>query len=387
MILHIDMDAYYASVEERDLPELVGKPIIVGGSAETRGVVSAANYVARKYGVHSAMPMRTALRYCPRAIVMPVRMKHYAAISQQIRDIFHRYTPLVEPLSLDEAFLDVAGSEALFGVATEIGHRIKAEILEETRLVASIGVAPNKFLAKIASDLKKPDAFVVVESDGITDFLDPLPVARLWGVGKRAESKLQGIGVRTIGQLRRTPLATLKHCFGDAVATHLSELSHGRDDRSVVPDRDAKSISHETTFPVDVSDADTLRGCLLKLTEQVSRRLRRHNIFARTVHIKVRLSDFHTVTRAHSLTDPSNTTSDLWDAVSKHLIGRVDLQQPVRLLGVGVSSLSQTRERQRTLFDDTSERDSAIDTASDAIRDRFGNAALKRGTSIEPQGE
>lgn len=387
MILHIDMDAYYASVEERDQPDLVGKPVIVGGAAESRGVVSAANYVARKYGVHSAMPMRTALRYCPRAVVLPVRMEHYAEISRQIRDVFHRYTPLVEPLSLDEAFLDVAGSKALFGPATEIGQRIKAEVLKETGLVASIGVAPNKFLAKIASDLKKPDAFVVVEPDRVAEFLDPLPVSRLWGVGKRAEEKLSGIGVKTIGQLRRTPLPTLKICFGEAVATHLLELSHGRDDRSVVPDRDAKSISHETTFPVDVSDFDVLRACLLELTEQVSRRVRRHNIFARTVHIKVRLSDFQTVTRAHSLSDPSNTTSDLWDAVSNHLMGRVDLHQPVRLLGVGVSSLSHTRERQRTLFDDTSERDTAIDTAADAIRDRFGNAALKRGTSIDKGGD
>ena len=387
VILHIDMDAFYASVEERDQPDLVGKPVIVGGSAESRGVVSAANYVARKYGVHSAMPMRTALRNCPRAVVLPVRMKHYAAISRQIRDIFHRYTPLVEPLSLDEAFLDVTGSEGLFGSAIEIGHRIKTDILKETRLVASIGLAPNKFLAKIASDLKKPNAFVIVEPNGIAEFLDPLPVARLWGVGKRAEEKLSGIGVKAIGQLRRTPLSALKICFGEAVAAHLLELANGRDNRSVVPDRDAKSISHETTFPVDVSDSDVLRACLLGLTEQVSRRVRRHNIFARTVHMKVRLSDFHTVTRAHSLSDPTNTTSDLWDAVSNHLMNRVDLQQPVRLLGVGVSSLSRTRERQRTLFNDTSQRDSAIDTAADAIRDRFGNAALKRGTSIDRSGD
>lgn len=385
VILHIDMDAYYASVEERDQPALVGQPVIVGGQAESRGVVSAANYVARKFGVHSAMPMRTAVRLCPQAVVLPVRMEHYARISRQIREIFHRYTPLVEPLSLDEAFLDVRGSEQLFGPAIEIGRRIKAEILEETQLVASIGAAPNKFLAKIASDLKKPDAFVIVEADRVDEFLAPLPVSRLWGVGKRAEEKLHGIGIHTIGQLSRTPLATLKMCFGDAVATHLLDLSLGRDDRSVVPDRDARSVSHETTFAVDISDAEVLRTCLLELTEQVGRRLRRHDIFGRTVHLKIRFSDFHTLTRSHSLPDASNTTSDLWQAVSEQLFPRVALQQPVRLVGVGVSSLSHTRERQRTLFDDTSDRDSALDSASDAIRNRFGGTAIQRGASLSPR--
>jgi DNA polymerase-4 len=381
VILHIDMDAYYAAVEERDQPALAGQPVIVGGSADARGVVSTANYVARKFGVHSAMPMRTAIRLCPQGIVLPVRMDHYARISRQIREIFQRYTPLVEPLSLDEAFLDVRGSQQLFGSAIEIGRRIKTEILSETGLVASIGVAPNKFLAKIASDLKKPDAFVIVEAGRVDEFLSPLPVSRLWGVGRRAEEKLHGIGIQTIGQLSRTPLATLKMCFGDAVAAHLHDLSHGRDERSVVPDRDARSISHETTFPVDISDAEVLRACLLDLTEQVGRRLRRHDIFGRTVHLKVRFSDFQTITRSHSLPDASNTTSDLWQAVSEQLFPRVTLQ-PTRLLGVGVSRLSRTRERQRTLFDDASDRDSALDAASDAIRDRFGGAAIQRGSSL-----
>jgi DNA polymerase-4 len=381
VILHVDMDAYYAAVEERDRPALAGQPVIVGGSPESRGVVSTANYVARTFGVHSAMPMRTAIRLCPQGVVLPVRMDHYARISRQIREIFQRYTPLVEPLSLDEAFLDVRGSRQLFGSAVEIGRRIKSEILNETQLVASIGVAPNKFLAKIASGLKKPDAFVIVESGRIDEFLAPLPVSRLWGVGKRAEEKLHGIGIQTIGQLGRTPLATLKMCFGDAVASHLHDLSHGRDDRRVVPDRDARSISHETTFPVDISDAEVLRACLLDLTEQVGRRLRRHDIFGRTVHLKVRFSDFQTITRSHSLPNASNTTSDLWSAVSEQLLPRVTLQ-PTRLVGVGVSTLSRTRERQRTLFDDASDRDAALDSASDAIRDRFGGAAIQRGSSL-----
>ena len=210
MILHIDMDAYYASVEERDRPELVGKPVIVGGSPEKRGVVSAANYVARKYGVHSAMPSATAHRLCPHGVYLPPRIDYYAEISRQIRDIFQRFTPLVEPLSLDEAFLDVTGSEDLFGPAVDIGRQIKQAIRQEVRLVASVGVAPNKFLAKIASDLKKPDALVVVEPDKVQEFLDPLPVERLWGVGKQSSKVFQRLGIRTIGQLRQCPLDVLQ---------------------------------------------------------------------------------------------------------------------------------------------------------------------------------
>lgn len=386
VILHVDMDAFYASVEERDQPELVGKPVIVGGSREGRGVVSAANYVARKYGVHSALPMATALRYCPRAIVLPVRMEHYAAISRQIREIFRRYTPLVEPLSLDEAFLDVRGSEMLFGSPTEIGRQIQNDIWNETQLVASIGVAQNKFLAKIASDLDKPNGFVEVSADSIQEFLDPLPVKRIWGVGKRAEEILAKIGVTTVERLRKTPLASLRQCFGDSTANHLHELAHGRDSRSVVPDREAKSISHETTFPVDVTDVEILRSCLLGLTEQVARRLRRHQLYGRTIHLKVRYNDFRTISRAHSLPNSSHSTTEIWDAVSEHLLTRVDLQaQPVRLIGIGLSSLAKNRERQKTLFDDHSERDSEIDSATDAIKEKFGGAAIQRGSTFTPK--
>ena len=383
MILHVDMDAFYASVEERDRPELVGKPVIVGGSSEGRGVVSAANYVARKFGVHSAMPMATAVRYCPRGIVLPVRMDHYAAISRQIREVFHRYTPLVEPLSLDEAFLDVRGSEKLFGTSAQIGRQVKQDIWNETRLVASVGVAPNKFLAKIASDLNKPNGFVEVPEGGIQQFLDPLPVSRIWGVGKRAEEMLARIGVDTVERLRRTPLASLRQYFGSSTAEHLHELAHGRDNRSVVPDREAKSISHETTFPVDVTDVAVLRSCLLDLTEQVARRLRRHELYGRTVNLKVRYSDFRTLTRAHSLPDPSHSTGEIWEAISNELLPRVDLNgQPIRLLGVGMSSLRKGRERQRSLFDDHSQRDDEIDSATDAIRDKFGGAAIQRGSTF-----
>ena len=386
VILHIDMDAFYASIEERDRPELVGKPVMVGGSSEGRGVVSAANYVAREYGVHSALPMATAIRYCPRGIVLPVRMDHYAAISRQIRKIFNRYTPLVEPLSLDEAFLDARGSEKLFGTAAEIGRRIQQDIWDETQLVASIGIAPNKFLAKIASDLDKPNGFVEVPEDGIQQFLDPLPVKRIWGVGKRAEEMLAKIGVDTVERLRKTPLASLRQCFGDSTANHLHELACGRDSRSVVPDREAKSISHETTFSGDVTDSEVLRSCLLGLTEQVARRLRRHQLYGRTVNLKVRYNDFRTISRAYTLPNPSHSTTEIWAAVSEQLLTRVDLQtQPVRLIGMGLSSLAKTRDWQKTLFDDRSERDSEIDAATDAIKERFGGEAIHRGSTFSTQ--
>ena len=385
MILHIDMDAFYASVEIRDRPELAGLPVIVGGSADGRGVVSAASYESRNFGVHSAMPMATAVRKCPDAVVLPVRMDHYAAVSREIRAIFERFTPLVEPLSLDEAFLDVGGSVALFGPAEKIGWKIKNEIRSETNLVASVGLAPNKFLAKVASDLEKPDGFVVVNSDGIHQFLDPLPVSRLWGVGRRANETLAKMGIRTIQQLREAPLSEMNQKFGEAAAKHLHELAHGRDGRAVVPDREAKSISHETTFPVDIADAEVLRACLLTLTEQVARRMRRLEIFGRTVQLKYRYSDFRTVTRSHSLPQATNTTREIWSVVAEQLLPRVDASQPVRLVGVGVTSLVHHKNQQRLLFEEHNSRDDDLDSATDEIRDRFGASAISRGSALRRQ--
>ena len=384
MILHVDQDAFYASVEERDRPELVGKPVIVGGAAEKRGVVSAANYVARRYGVHSAMPSATAHRLCPHGIYLPPRIGYYAEISRQIRDIFEQFTPLVEPLSLDEAFLDVTGTEHLFGSAVEIARQIKQTIREEVRLVASVGVAPNKFLAKIASDLKKPDALVVVEADKVQEFLDPLPVERLWGVGKQSSKVFQRLGIRTICQLRQCPPDMLQARFGSS-GEHLWELARGRDDRPVVPEREAKSISNETTFERDIADMDVLRAWLVDLVEQVGWRLRRHSLRGRTLHLKVRFADFSTITRSLTLPEPTNVTDELRRAADEMLCQRLPAGHlPVRLVGMGVSGMDDTGQVQGLLFDgEERERQSQVDSVADQIKARFGTGAIRRGSGLD----
>ena len=384
MILHVDMDAFYASVEQRDRPELKGQPVIVGGTPQGRGVVSAASYEARRYGVHSAMPAATAVRLCPHGVFLRPRIGYYARISEQIRAIFDRYTPLVEPLSLDEAFLDVRGSVHLFGPPLEIARQIKSAIREELNLVASVGVAPNMFLAKIASDLEKPDGLVVVEEGTEQAFLDPLPVGRLWGVGRVAGRAFEQLGIHTIGQLRRMPVDVLVSKFGSA-GEHLWNLAHGRDDRSVVPEHQAKSISHETTFEQNICDREVLRAWLLDLTDQVSRRVRSHGLRGKTVQLKVRFSDFRTITRSQSLPEPTDVTDEIWEAASRMFDQRLpDPLPPVRLLGMGVSSLDQSGEQQTLLFDgDERQRQSRLDQATDQIRARFGAEAIGRAAAID----
>jgi DNA polymerase-4 len=383
MILHVDMDAFYASVEERDRPELVGKPVIVGGTPEGRGVVAAANYVARKFGVHSAMPAVTAHRLCPRGIFLRPRMDYYAEVSDQIHAIFEKYTPLVEPLSLDEAFLDVTGSEPLFGPAESIGRMIKQEIRDHLRLVASVGVAPNKFLAKIASDLKKPDGFVVVEPDRVQEFLDPLPVGRLWGVGKVTGQVFEKLGIHRISHLRQMPVELLRHHFGSS-GDHLWELSHGIDDRPVVPEQEAKSISHETTFAKDLEDPEVMRAWLLELSEQVGCRLRRHGLKGRTVHLKVRFGDFHTITRATTLPQPTNVTQEIWQTASQMFAERLpERRLQIRLLGVGLSGFDQPAMVQLSLFPEPEhERQARLDEVADQIKEKFGQAGLQRALGM-----
>jgi len=380
MILHVDMDAFYASIEERDDPSLVGKPVIVGGTAEGRGVVAAANYEARKFGVHSAMASARAERLCPHAVVIRPRIDYYAEVSRQIRKIFEQFTPLVEPLSLDEAFLDATGCERLFGPSADIGHRIKQQIRTELRLVASVGVAPNKFLAKIASDLQKPDGFVVVEPANVRAFLDPLPVGRIWGVGKVTGQTFDRLGIRTIGELRKLSLDSLTAMFGGS-GEHYWRLAQGLDDRPVVPDREAKSISHETTFPEDIHDMEVLQAWLVDLVEQVARRLRHHNLRGRNVDIKVRFADFTTISRSMTLDVPTNSTQELLDASLELITTRLPSQHlPVRLLGFGVNQLDNSGRTQQHLFDQPDrERHRELDTVTDSIAAKFGKRAIRRG--------
>lgn len=382
-ILHVDMDAFYASIEQRDCPELRGRPVIVGGIG-TRGVVSAASYEARRYGVHSAMPIATARRLCPNGVFLPVRGKHYAAIGRQIREIFFRFTPLVEPLSLDEAFLDVYGCEGLFGPAPVIARTIKDRVKAETELIASVGVAPNKFLAKLAGDLGKPDGLVVLTPERVTEFLTPLPVSRLWGVGARGESRLHALGIRTIGQLAERSERVMVDYFGE-VGRHLWQLAHGQDDRRVVPDRQAKSISTETTFAHDIADREPLRDCLLELVDELAGRLRQASLRARAITLKLRSSDFRTRTRACALAEATDVTDVLWRAATD-LFGKSLPEEllPLRLLGVGAGRLTREAVVQGDLFDDGGrERQAALDRAVDAIRGQFGPSAIRRGKRLE----
>ena len=388
MILHVDMDAFYASVEELDAPGLAGQPVVVGGTPDGRGVVAAANYTARQYGVHSAMPAAQAKRLCPHAVFIKSRMDRYTEISRALREIFARYTPLVEPLSLDEAFLDVTSSLRLFGDGDAIARRIKGEIRDELGLVASVGVAPNKFLAKLASDLEKPDGLVVVPADAIEEFLAPLPVSRLWGVGKVSNRGLAEMGVHTIGDLRALPEELLSSRFGRSAA-HLARLARGIDDRRVVPDRDAKSISHETTFAKDIGDEELLRSWLVELGEQVATRLRRHRLRAKTVFIKVRYADFRTVTRSESLDAPTSLTRELCMTAARLLSAELARNpEPVRLLGMGVSGVSGESLEQGQLFEqEDREQQRRIDTIVDAIKSRFGNRAVGRGGGARRPGD
>ncbi len=386
-ILHVDMDAFYASVEVREQPGLAGRPVIVGGSPRGRGVVSAANYEARRFGVHSAMPMARAVRLCPEAVCLPVRMELYATVSQQIREIFNRYTPLVEPLSLDEAFLDVTASTRLFGSATAIARAIKDAIRQELSLVASVGIAPNKFIAKIASDLDKPDGFVEVKPADPQAFLDPLPVSRVWGVGKATGKELDRLGITRIAQLRQLPEVVLQDRFGK-FGSHLWRLANGIDDRPVVSDSEAKSISNESTFDHDIGNRDTLRAWLMELTEQVCWRLRQHELYGRTVQVKLRFADFSTITRSHTLPEATRQTKQIWQAVMALFDKAMQTEsRPLRLVGVGVSGLSDEVHRPQTQTDPFEQpydsRQTQLDEVTDAIKSRFGSGGIRRGTGVK----
>ena len=379
-ILHIDMDAFYASVEQLDNPELKGKPLMVGGTVKQRGVVSAASYEIRKYGVHSAMPTSQALRLCPKAILLPVRMERYSEISKQIQEIFLSYTPDVEPLSLDEAFLDITGSIKLFGSPEKIGTDIKNRIKQELGLTASVGIAPNKFLAKLASDLQKPDGFVIITEDNKQKILDPLPVSKIWGIGRITSKALQDRGINTIEQLRNTPVIILKNILGNQ-AEDILLLAQGIDDRQVESDRNAKSISAEETFPEDIIDKDILLTILHREVEAVAQRLRAEKVEGKTITLKLRYKDFKTITRSHSFDSPTNTTFVLWEE-AKNIFEKwySSNSTKIRLLGFGVSGLVNEGSSQRSLFSDPNEKkQKKLDSIYDKIKNKYGSDSLKRG--------
>ncbi|MDH7505619.1 MAG: DNA polymerase IV [Candidatus Acetothermia bacterium] len=381
-IVHVDMDAFYAAIEQLDHPELRGKPVIVGGDPESRGVVSTASYEARKFGVKSAMPAAKARRLCPQAVFLRPRFARYQEVSQQIRQIFYRYTPLVEPISLDEAFLDLSGTERLLGPAEEVAREVKQKIREETGLTCSVGLAPNKFLAKLASDLCKPDGFLVVHEGEEVEFLKDLPIERLWGVGEATARRLRGLGISTIGDLQGLSLSELLERFG-RLGSSFYKLARGIDRSPVVPDREARSLSQERTFPEDIADPAELKRVLVRLSEEVAQRLRAERLKARTVQLKVRLADFSTITRATTLDRPTALGERIWEEVQRLFSERVALEQGVRLLGVQVSGLVGEAEEQLPLFQDEREARSAeLERLIDELRARFGEEALKWGRDL-----
>jgi DNA polymerase-4 len=377
------MDAFYASVEQLDNPEYRGKPVLVGGAADSRGVVSAASYEARPYGARSAMPMAKAIRLCPHAIIVtPPRMNRYREISDIIFAIFGRVTPLVQPVSLDEAFLDVTGCQRLHGDPVTIARRIRLSIKRETGLTASVGVASCRFVAKIASDLNKPDGLAVIPENEMLERLAPLSVSRIWGVGPVTGGKLERLGVKTIGQLREWPEDALVNALGQAGAD-LFRLARGIDDSSVRPDEEEKSISHETTFAKDIVDRDELETVLLGLAEKVACRLRRHALSGRVVLLKLRYDDFTMVTRRKTLHSPTCLAVTVSKVGVELLRERTEAgTRPVRLLGVGVSGFAD-KGGQGGLFRNEAEDDPRVERlerTADRIREKLGKAAIQRAS-------
>ncbi len=374
------MDAFFASVEQRDNPQLRGKPVLVGGSGP-RGVVAAASYEARTFGCHSAQPTAVALRLCPSAIIVSGRHADYKAVSRQVFAILERFSPAIQPISIDEAFLDVTGSLKLFGSPVHIAQEIRRLVKDETQLTCSVGVAPNKFLAKLASDMDKPDGLTIIDPDRIQETLDPLPVTKLWGVGPSAERSLARLGIRTIRDLRSMPIDTLRARMGDH-GVHLHTLARGIDDRPVRIDRSAKSISHEHTFGVDLDNPEEVRALIARQSQDVAMRLRKNNRFARTVTIKVRFGNFETITRSHTLEQQTDETRTIHDAARSLFDTWARSFQPVRLIGVAVSQLTDAPATPGLFDTNDHDKERAVDQISDAIADKFGKDAITRASSL-----
>lgn len=387
IILHMDMDAFYASVEQRDRPELRGKPVIVGADPRGRGVVSTCSYEARKFGVQSAMPIGEAYRRCPRGIFVPVNMSLYAAVSHQIMGILERFSPKVEPLSIDEAFLDMTGCEGLFGPPATMGARVKQEVLAETRLPCSVGVAPNKFLAKLATNLSKPDGLKVIARDRIHEILAPLDVRHVFGIGPRTARRLEAIGILTIGDLGRAPTGFLERELGPGSAEAMQALARGDDTREVIPGRESKQTGSERTFMQDISDAAQIRRHLLDLSMDVGRALRRDGRVARVIQIKIRTEDFVTRTRRQSLVAETDSDRTIF-RVGWDLYRREIPELPIRLIGISASELSDGEMgRQSSLLEDNeaARKTGQLERVADSIRERYGLESLKPASLVEDQ--
>jgi DNA polymerase IV len=385
-ILHVDLDAFYAAVEQRDRPELRGKPVVVGGSVR-RGVVTAASYEARRFGVRSAIPMAVAMRLCPQAIVVPMRMERYAEASREFFAVLADFAPVVEALSFDEAFLDITGSERLLGDAAQVARTIKARVRQEIRLVASVGVAPTKFVAKIASDIDKPDGLRVVTPEQVLGFLHPLPVSRLWGVGEVTQEKLIAIGLTTIGAVAAWPEAALRSRLGDGLGAHLAALARGEDARPVEADRAPVSVGHQETFDDDIEDPADLIGLLLDQADRVAARLRHAQLRAHTAVLIVKHDDFRQVTRRTTLPDPTSDGSVLARAVIG-LLGEVDIDdrpgKRVRLVGLAATNLEERdAPRQLTLDERDRQKGERLGDVLDRVHARYGDAAIKRAIHVE----
>ena len=389
-ILHVDMDAFYASVEQRDQPEYLGKPVVVGGPPESRGVVAACSYEARKYGIHSAMPSAEAVRRCKEVVFLPVRHDRYQEVSTEVMEIIESFTPVVQKLSIDEAFMDVSGTRYLYVDSVALARELKRTIREKLRLNASVGVARNKFLAKLASDLDKPNGLTIVpEPDAeLLQFLAPLEIKRIWGVGKVLEARLVNAGIRTFSDVHKLTRSAVLRIPGNSMGEMLWNLAHGIDDREVETERIEKSISSETTFAKDLTDRTQLRSFMVGQAEEVGRRLRASAKYAGTVQIKIRYADFKTITRQVTASPAIHSDADII-RLAKRLLAKVKLKDGVRLSGVGVANLKDqpgntSDDQQMSLFAEESgpprKSTEQLDQAVDQLRDKYGNQVLKRGT-------
>ena len=382
-VLHIDMDAFYASVELISRPELKGTPVIVGGGS--RSVVLSATYEARRFGVHSAMPMTRARRLCPQATVVEPSHGRYSRVSAGVMEIFRSVTPLVEPLSLDEAFLDVAGAVRRLGRPREIGQLIRDRVADEQGITCSVGVATTKFVAKLASTRSKPDGMLVVPASGVVAFLHPLPVGALWGVGEKTEKELTRLGLHTVGDIAHTPRNTLVRALGQAAGSHLHALSWGRDERRVVAHEPDKSIGAEETFSRDVDDPDVVRRELLRLAERTAARLRTAGLAGRTVSVKIRFADFTTITRARTLSEPTDVAAVLY-ATARQLYEALGLDRArLRLVGIRVEGLVESElAPHQLLLGERAQGRREVEQAADRAARRFGDGTVRPASLVDP---